>query len=162
MKTVFMGTPEFAAESLKALIESEHQVLAVVTQPDKPSGRGHKLTPPPVKVVALENDIPVYEYLFSKTNGRLGPWHSGEEVYLYGNIPDNSDLYTSDDRHLSGFMSGYFASFARDGDPNGTDLPEWRETSGSQELMEFGDHIGMIEEKHLALYEILDRMYGWK
>ena len=56
-----MGTPEFAAESLKALIESEHQVLAVVTHPDKPSGRGHNLTPPPVKVVALENDIPVYQ-----------------------------------------------------------------------------------------------------
>ncbi|MBQ9152610.1 MAG: carboxylesterase family protein [Solobacterium sp.] len=112
--------------------------------------------------MAGENDIPVYEYLFSKTNGRLGPWHSGEEVYFYGNIPENSDLYTTDDRQLSKMMSGYFASFAKDGDPNGPGLPEWRETSGSRELMEFGDHIGMIEEKHLALYEILDRMYGLK
>lgn len=56
-----MGTPEFAAESLKALIKSEHTVVSVITQPDKPSGRGHKLTPPPVKVLATENGIPVYQ-----------------------------------------------------------------------------------------------------
>lgn len=61
LSIVFMGTPDFAAESLKALIGSRHSVKAVITQPDKPSGRGHKMTPPPVKRLALENDIPVYQ-----------------------------------------------------------------------------------------------------
>ena len=61
MKIVFMGTPDFAAASLDALIKGGFDVAAVVTQPDKPSGRGHKLTPPPVKVLALDNNIPVYQ-----------------------------------------------------------------------------------------------------
>lgn len=60
MKVIFMGTPEFAVPSLKALTESA-EVLCVVTQTDKPKGRGHKLTPPPVKVFAEENNIPVLQ-----------------------------------------------------------------------------------------------------
>ena len=56
-----MGTPEFAVPCLKTLIDNGHQVVGVVTQPDKPVGRGHKLTPPPVKVLALENDIQVFQ-----------------------------------------------------------------------------------------------------
>ena len=61
MNIVFMGTPDFAIPALKVLIESEHSVSAVFTQPDKPKGRGHKLTPPPVKVLAEENGIAVYQ-----------------------------------------------------------------------------------------------------
>ena len=62
MKILFMGTPDFALFSLKALVEnSNHSVIGVVTQPDKPSGRGYKLTPPPVKVYAEEKNIPVYQ-----------------------------------------------------------------------------------------------------
>ena len=61
MKIVFMGTPDFAVPCLQALIESEHEVAAVFTQPDKPVGRKHILTPPPVKVCAFDNDIPVYQ-----------------------------------------------------------------------------------------------------
>lgn len=61
MKILFMGTPEFAVPCLKALIDEGHQVCGVVTQPDKPAGRGHKLTPPPVKVLALENNIEVFQ-----------------------------------------------------------------------------------------------------
>lgn len=60
MKVVFMGTPEFAVPSLKAVM-AHHEVVAVVTQPDKPKGRGKKLTPSPVKEVALENHIPVLQ-----------------------------------------------------------------------------------------------------
>ncbi len=56
-----MGTPDFAAVCLDSLIKSKHEVLACVCQPDKPRGRGHKLTPPEVKVMALENDIAVYQ-----------------------------------------------------------------------------------------------------
>lgn len=62
MKVVFFGTPDFAVPTLKALLqESEIEVLAVVTQPDKPKGRGKKLIPSPVKEVATDNDIPVLQ-----------------------------------------------------------------------------------------------------
>ncbi|MCM1226544.1 MAG: methionyl-tRNA formyltransferase [Clostridium sp.] len=66
MKIVFMGTPDFAVPCLKALCESEHEVQAVVTQPDKPKGRGYKMIPTPVKACALEYDIPVYQPLSLK------------------------------------------------------------------------------------------------
>lgn len=58
---IFMGTPDFADESLKALINSRHNIKAVFTQPDKPKGRGYKMIPSPVKVTALENNIEVYQ-----------------------------------------------------------------------------------------------------
>ena len=61
MKILFMGTPDFALFSLRALVEAGEDVIGVVTQPDKPKGRGYTLTPPPVKVYALEKDIPVYQ-----------------------------------------------------------------------------------------------------
>jgi methionyl-tRNA formyltransferase len=58
---VFAGTPEFAVPTLQALIDSPHRVVAVYTQPDRPAGRGRKLTPSPVKQCALTHDIPVYQ-----------------------------------------------------------------------------------------------------
>ncbi len=61
MRIVFAGTPEFAAEHLKALLGTQHQVIAVYTQPDRPAGRGHKLMPSPVKQLAVEHGIPVYQ-----------------------------------------------------------------------------------------------------
>ena len=61
MKILFMGTPDFALFSLKALVDAGEDVVGVVTQPDKPKGRGYTLTPPPVKVYALEKEIPVYQ-----------------------------------------------------------------------------------------------------
>lgn len=61
MKILFMGTPDFALFSLRALVESGERVIGVVTQPDKPKGRGYALTPPPVKVYAAERGIPVYQ-----------------------------------------------------------------------------------------------------
>ncbi|MBR6602846.1 MAG: methionyl-tRNA formyltransferase [Clostridia bacterium] len=61
MKILFMGTPDFALASLKALCESGENVVGVVTQTDKPKGRGYELTPPPVKEYALEKNIPVYQ-----------------------------------------------------------------------------------------------------
>ncbi len=60
MKIIFMGTPEFAAYSLEMLAKY-HEVALVVTQPDKPSGRGYKLTPPPVKVVAQKQGLTVIQ-----------------------------------------------------------------------------------------------------
>lgn len=61
MKCVFFGSPEFAAASLEALLSSAHTVVGVVTQPDRPSGRGLKLEPPAVKVLAERHGIPVFQ-----------------------------------------------------------------------------------------------------
>ena len=61
MRIVFMGTPDFSVPTLKALVEAGHDVAAVVTQPDKPKGRGKEMQMTPVKVQALEYKIPVYQ-----------------------------------------------------------------------------------------------------
>ncbi len=61
MRVVFMGTPSFAVGTLKALLEAGHDVAAVVTQPDKPKGRGKELLMTPVKAEAVKHDIPVFQ-----------------------------------------------------------------------------------------------------
>lgn len=66
LRIVFAGTPDFSVAPLKSLIESQHQVVAVYTQPDRPAGRGRKLTASPVKQVALEAEIPVFQPLSLK------------------------------------------------------------------------------------------------
>lgn len=62
MKIIFAGSPEYAVPSLRALVESGRNVVAVITQPDKPTGRKRVLTPTPVKAYAVERGIPVYEF----------------------------------------------------------------------------------------------------
>ena len=69
MKIVFMGTPDFAVPSIKALYDAGHEIQAVFCQPDKPKGRGYKLVPPPVKVCALDKDIPIYQPKSLKNGG---------------------------------------------------------------------------------------------
>lgn len=61
MRIVFMGTPDFAVPTLEALLEAKEEVIGVVTQPDRPKGRGQKLTPPPVKEKALNHNLPIYQ-----------------------------------------------------------------------------------------------------
>ena len=61
MKILYMGTPDFAVPSLLKLIENKYEICGVLTQPDKPKGRGHKLTPPPVKECAIAHNIPVFQ-----------------------------------------------------------------------------------------------------
>lgn len=61
MKVIFMGTPEFSVGTLKALAEAGHEVVLAVTQPDKPKGRGGRMQYPPVKEMALEYGIPVFQ-----------------------------------------------------------------------------------------------------
>jgi len=61
LKIIFAGTPEFSVAPLKALIDSPHHVVGVYTQPDRPAGRGRKLSPSPVKACALAHNIPVYQ-----------------------------------------------------------------------------------------------------
>ncbi len=61
LKIIFAGTPEFAAVALQALLDSDHEVCAVYTQPDRPAGRGRKLSPSPVKQLAEAHHVPVYQ-----------------------------------------------------------------------------------------------------
>ena len=61
MRVIFAGTPDFAASALAALIEAGHEILVVLTQPDRPKGRGMKLTPSPVKTLALQHELPVWQ-----------------------------------------------------------------------------------------------------
>ena len=63
MRILFMGTPDFAVASLKALVEAGHEICGVFTQPDKPKNRGHKLAFSPVKEYALTQNLPVYQPL---------------------------------------------------------------------------------------------------
>lgn len=61
MRIIFMGTPDFSVPCLEALIKSDNEIVGVFTQPDKPKGRGYELTPPPVKVCAMNNNLPVFQ-----------------------------------------------------------------------------------------------------
>jgi methionyl-tRNA formyltransferase len=61
LRVLFVGTSDFACPSLKALIDASYPVAEVITQPDRPKGRGRKLTPPPVKSLALSRDLPVFQ-----------------------------------------------------------------------------------------------------
>ena len=71
MKIVFMGTPDYAAKTLELLLKSKHNIAAVFAQPDKPVGRKQILTAPPVKSLAIENNIPVYQPNSVKTGEAL-------------------------------------------------------------------------------------------
>ncbi len=89
-----MGTPDFALPTLRELCLAGHEIVGVVTQPDKPKGRGHHLTPPPIKVFAIEKNIPVYQPLtlrgeeFEQTLKSLDP--EMIVVVAYGKIlPQN-------------------------------------------------------------------------
>lgn len=105
--------------------------------------------------LAAGQGIPVYEYLFSKDNGSLGAWHSGELIYAFGRIPGDSKLFDQADRSLSARMHADWVSFAKTGNPGFEPNPT------SARLMEFGDNIGMIDEPTLAFYAIMDRMQGF-
>ncbi|HCU14236.1 methionyl-tRNA formyltransferase [Hafnia paralvei ATCC 29927] len=61
LRIIFAGTPDFAARHLDALLSSQHQIVGVFTQPDRPAGRGNKLTPSPVKVLAEQHNLPVFQ-----------------------------------------------------------------------------------------------------
>ena len=67
MRIFFMGTPDFAVPCLQALLEAGHEICGVFTQPDKPKGRGYAMTPPPVKKLALEHGLEVFQPTTLKT-----------------------------------------------------------------------------------------------
>jgi len=72
VKIIFAGTPEFAATALAALLKTDHEIVAVYTQPDRKAGRGQKLTASAVKQLALEHNIPVYQPLHFKSSTEEG------------------------------------------------------------------------------------------
>ena len=63
LRIIFAGTPAFAAESLRALLHTHHEVVGVYTQPDRPVGRGRELKPSPVKELALARKLPIFQPL---------------------------------------------------------------------------------------------------
>lgn len=89
MKILFMGTPEFAAVCLRALAE-QHEIVAVFSQPDRPKGRGHNLQPTPVKQVAMERGIPVFQPETLKDDAAYAAFCAAEPdlcvVVAYGRI----------------------------------------------------------------------------
>lgn len=106
---------------------------------------------------ALANHIPVYEYYFTKENGRLGANHGGEEVYFYGNIPATGH-YDETDRALGNVMREHLHSFITSGAPGGA----WTATADPVSLYGFGTSVGPVQDPHAPLYDILDRMQGWQ
>ena len=72
MRILFMGTPEFAVASLKRLVEDGHEICGVITQPDKPKNRGHKMQPTPVKEYALTQNLAVYQPLKARDGEAMG------------------------------------------------------------------------------------------
>ena len=73
LRIAFAGTPDFAAEHLRALLASRHEVICVYTQPDRPAGRGRRLTPSPVKALALEHGLAVHQPEKLKTSDTHAP-----------------------------------------------------------------------------------------
>src|SRR3954470_11205794 len=90
MRLVFMGTPEAAVPTLKRCLEDGHEVAAVWTQPDRPAGRGNRLTPPPVKEFALARGLTVHQPAKIRTPEALDLFASHEAevavVVAYGRI----------------------------------------------------------------------------
>ncbi len=111
--------------------------------------------------IAVKQGIPVYEYLFTKSNGMLSSWHSGELIYVFNNL-QGTKLFDDVDYRLSDTMHSYWANFATDGDPNGEGLPPFPQNTDSVHLLELGDRVQVINEPFLALYEVMDRMYGFE
>jgi para-nitrobenzyl esterase len=111
--------------------------------------------------LAAANGIPVYEYYFTKHNGRLGPWHSGELIYFYGNLPERSRLFDDADYALERTIVAYLKNFMTSGDPNSEGLPVWTSDPACVQILELGDTVGMTDERYLAFYAIMDRMTGW-
>ena len=82
MKIIFAGTPEFAVPTLRMLLASEHKLCAVYTQPDRPAGRGRKLTPSPVKALALTAGVPVLQPESLKTPAAIAEMQAFEADLL--------------------------------------------------------------------------------
>ncbi len=128
LKVVFAGTPAFAAEHLAALLTSEHQVVAVYTQPDRPAGRGKHLQASPVKTLALQHELPVCQVTSLKTpeaQAQLASWGADIMVVVaYGLLLPQTVLDTPRLGCINVHASG---------------LPRWRGAAPIQRAIEAGD-----------------------
>lgn len=128
LRIIFAGTPVFAAHHLQALIDSEHEIVAVYTQPDRPAGRGKKLTPSPVKAIALENDLAVEQPLSLKDSDAQATLKSYQAdvmvVVAYGLLLPQAVL----DTPVYGCLNVH-----------GSLLPRWRGAAPIQRAVEAGD-----------------------
>lgn len=139
MKILFMGTPDFAVPSLQMLIDSVHELVGVVTQPDKPQGRKQILTPPPVKTLAQAHGISVYQPDSLKHEALLPLLQQTQPdlivVVAYGKI-----------------LPKYVLEFPRMGCVNvhGSLLPRWRGAAPIQWSVIAGDHFAGVATMKMA------------
>lgn len=128
MRVLFAGTPDFAVPPLQALLASQHDVVAVYTQPDRPAGRGRKMQASPVKVVAQQHDIPVCQPATLRDSEALVQWQAWNVdvavVVAYGLILPQAAL----DAPKHGCVNIH-ASL----------LPRWRGAAPIQRAIEAGD-----------------------
>ena len=109
--------------------------------------------------LAYDNGIPVYRYQFTKENGYRGTYHSGEMIYCYGNVEKSrrSFAYNQSDYDLSKTMVAYWTNFVKTGNPNASGLENWEAYDPSaKKVMELGAHVGVIEDRYLGLYAIIE------
>lgn len=129
-RIIFAGTPDFAAVHLKALLEANFEIVAVYTQPDRPAGRGHKLTPSPVKSLALEHNLLVFTPVNFKDEADIAAWESHQAdlaiVVAYGLILP--------ERVLNAPRLGCI-------NVHGSLLPKWRGAAPIQRALLSGDPI---------------------
>lgn len=128
MRLIFAGTPDFSVPALQALLDAGHDVVAVYTQPDRPAGRGMKLTPPPVKQRALEHGLPVFQTTSLKdaqVQQQLAEYQANAMVVVaYGLLLPKAVLETPKHGCLN-----IHASL----------LPRWRGAAPIQRAIEAGD-----------------------
>ena len=109
--------------------------------------------------LAYNNGVIVYKYQFTKENGYYGNYHSGELIYVFGNVYKSKYKYRYNDSdiELSNQMIKYWSNFCKTGDPNSTDLTKWNLFNPNEnKLIEFGDKVFEKEDPYLKLYDILD------
>ncbi len=105
----------------------------------------------------MAQNVPCYEYYFSKTNDVLSNYHAGELPYAYGNLWRHPGLYSEKDYELSEIMQQYWVNFAKTGNPNGDGLPEWKmRTADQDKLLQLDTEIKMIDNPNAELYKIID------
>ena len=101
---------------------------------------------------------PVYEYCFTKTNKSISNNHAGELPYVFGNLWRHRKVYDDSDETLSRIMQSYWVNFVKKGDPNGEGLPLWeRRTADKKELIELGETIHMAEDQNQDVYALLEK-----
>ncbi len=105
-----------------------------------------------------EENRPVYFYCFSKDNKSLRANHGGEMPYAYGNLWRHAWLYDEKDEALSEAMQNYWVNFVKTGNPNGENLPEWKQyTKTEKQLLQLDEEIKMADDMYSELYTIIDK-----